>query len=101
MKSEDTVIKAEDIKDLWIPCETCHRKPFWESMDNVSECIECIALKHRERQADLSFKAGIKEVVEWVKENAPSVVAYAKHSPFDEPIWAISKARWEAKRMEE
>ena len=92
MKAEDTVIKDEDIKDLWIPCETCHREPFWKSLDGAPECMECIAFKHRERQAEISFKIGktagvaeslnptlkaivasrsegIKEVVAWVIDN--------------------------------
>ncbi len=68
MKAEDTVIKIEDIQDLWIPCETCHREPFWRTQDTPTECMECIALKHREAQAEISFKAGIKEVVEFDKD---------------------------------
>ncbi len=90
MKAEDTVVKIEDIQDLWIPCETCHREPFWKTGDSPIECMECIGLKHREYQAEISFKAGFnealntvvatreydagkeagrKEVVEWLREN--------------------------------
>lgn len=72
-----------------------------------------------ERQAEISFKAGeklalekqglaylegkqsgIKEVVNWIRDNAPSVHAYAKHSPFNEPIWAISQAEWQVQLKE-
>ena len=61
MEAKDTVIKLEGIQDLWIPCETCHRKPFWETGDSPIECMECIGLKHREAQAEISFKAGREE----------------------------------------
>ena len=52
---EDTVIKAGNIQDLDIPCETCHREPFWKSGEGTVECMECIALKHREAQAEITW----------------------------------------------
>ncbi len=60
MEAKDTVIEISNIQNLDIPCETCHTKPFWETgNDNgVIECMECLALKHREFQAEISFKAG-------------------------------------------
>lgn len=101
MEAKDTVIKNEDIQELYIPCETCHIEPFWRTGNDkdVIECMECIALKHREAQAEISFKvgktlgvvetmklslkamedmkkAGIKEVVEWGNE----ICTYFDHS---------------------
>ena len=61
MEAKDTVIKSEDIQDLWIPCETCHREPFWKTGEGTTECMECIAVKHREAQAEITFRAGIEE----------------------------------------
>jgi hypothetical protein len=70
IEAKDTVIKNEDIMDLEIPCETCDKKPAWGVP--TSECIECMALKHREKQAEISFKAGEKQgmqkVVEWIRK---------------------------------
>ncbi len=53
---EGTIISNEDIMDLNIPCETCDKKLSW-GFPTV-ECMECMALKHREKQAEISFKAG-------------------------------------------
>ncbi len=64
MEAKETVIKEKDIKDLWIPCENCHREPFWKSQDGAPECMECIALKHREAQAEISFKAGERNILD-------------------------------------
>jgi hypothetical protein len=61
MEAKDTVINNKDIMDLEIPCETCDKKPAWGF--TTSECMECIALKHRESQAEISFKAGFCEAV--------------------------------------
>ena len=62
MEAKGTVIKNEDIMDLDIPCESCESKPNWGSP--TKECMECIALKHRERQAEISFRMGYKQGVE-------------------------------------
>ena len=63
MEAKDTVVKIEDIQKLWIPCETCHREPFWKTGASPIECMECIGLKHREYQAEISFKAGQEEAI--------------------------------------
>ena len=61
---EETVISKEEILSLWIPCEDCYRKPVWETGKEVTECMECIALKHREYQAAISFKKGWQAALE-------------------------------------
>jgi hypothetical protein len=72
---EDTVISNEDIMDLEIPCDTCEDKPSW-GFPTVKG-MECIALKHREAQAQATYEAmkdelirqGRREVIEWINEH--------------------------------
>ena len=75
MEAKDTVIQNKDIMDLVIPCETCDKKPALGF--STSECMECIALKHREKQAEISFKAGMQKVVDIYRKENPS--DYKKH----------------------
>ncbi len=107
MNDKDTVIKNEDIMDLDIPCETCEDKPDWEFP--TRKCMECIALKHREVQAEISFKAGResvlsnlpmemeetwakvgrREVVEWLETNRKDIPFL-----FDYPDWQAKLKEW-------
>ena len=117
MEAKDTVIKNEDMMELVIPCETCDRKPCWGFP--TRECMECITLKHREAQAEITFKAGQedkqlqyraqithlgsvhreitqklvkearKEVVDWVKET--------NHEPISS---GVVSPEWQAKLKE-
>ncbi len=103
LEAKDTVIKNEGIMDLEIPCETCDSKPAWGFP--TRECMEGIALKHREFQAEVSFKAGyrrgksdgIKEVVEFVTPKLDKINALVGNIRGDwtdprtdcRAIWAI------------
>ena len=41
-----------------------------------------------------------KEILDWLKENMSEVHAYAKHSPFNEPIKVVGKEKWQAQVKE-
>lgn len=86
MEASDTVIKNEDIMDLDIPCETCEEKPaHWHFITKV--CLECIALKHREAQDEVTWtiahkagqESGINEVVDWINSHSGEVILKVKH----------------------
>lgn len=59
MEAKDTVMKNKSMLDLEIPCETCGSKSAGDFP--TRECMECIALRHRQAQAEISFKAGREE----------------------------------------
>jgi hypothetical protein len=88
VEAKDTVIKNEDIMDLEIPCETCDKTPAWGFP--TSECIECMALKHREKQAEISLKAGMQKVVEWVNKIGIDGVDTGNNTPSK----IISSSKW-------
>jgi len=108
MEAIDTVIQNENIMDLEIPCETCDKKP--ASGFPTSECIECMALKHREKQAEVSFKAGYDEAIkkvlalrmesrEWgLKEGRKNgireVVEWINNNHETTSVWSVSLERW-------
>jgi hypothetical protein len=68
----ETVLTNSEVMELDIPCETCHRKPAWEGIEPISECLECMALKHRETQAlvtwDKSKEATLKKVIKFAEK---------------------------------
>ena len=61
-----TVLQNDEVYDIDIPCETCHREPAYKTGNNPSECLECMALKHREAQAIATEEATLKRVGEWL-----------------------------------
>ena len=66
MKAKDTVINnREALSKVWIPCETCERERSLEP-----DCIECMAFCHRKAQAEVSFLAGQRELMEWVESHS-------------------------------
>ena len=63
MNAKDTVINNKDIVGLYIPCGTC----WYPRNFQTSECLECMALKHRERQAEVTWDMALGSIVD--KEN--------------------------------
>ena len=61
VKAKDTVIGQKD-SDL-IRCPNCHTE--WVILYNSI----------REKQAEISFKAGRKEVIAWLEDNIPKTLA--------------------------
>ena len=104
MEAKDTVINYKRIQEIDLKnAESNFTDALWDVAREQAEISfkagqeDVVRLTHPYFQAIAkdSKQAGMEVVVEWVKENAPSVKAYAKHSPFNEPIWAISQERWQ------
>lgn len=83
MKAKDTVMNDEQIKDA-LRCEISKPVEWFEGwlIDFETELRE-IAIA----QAEISFKAGIKEVVEWIKSKAIEIIG-------------IPQEEWQAKLKE-
>lgn len=81
MNAKDTVMKQKTIDQL------AH---IYSSDDADSENNIRVALC--KNQADISFKAGIKEVVTWIKEN--------EDKGWGETLIVLNKFSWEAKLKE-
>jgi len=67
---------AKDTVESECICARYDFEPFYSPWDvnntKLNHCYECDASNEgREAQAEISFKAGIKEVVEWIRQINP------------------------------
>jgi len=94
MEAKDTVIKISDCPyqpdgckdELWVDLGAVYQEKFMQGA---------------RRQAEISFKAGIKEVVEWIDENGiEGVEETGEGFNLDKPQLVVDKKPWQAKLKE-
>lgn len=93
MEAKDTVIKRRDCKyqpdgdkdELWVDIGAVYRDKYMEGARN---------------QAEISFKAGIKEVVEWIREHGNQEASYTGDLHMTRSWIELSIGAWEAKLKE-
>ena len=73
MKAEDTVMNEKDIWDIQFKVIEEFKKK--RKLPTTYELDKPIA----QGQAEISFKAGIKEVLEWGKETCPHCIGMTYH----------------------
>ena len=93
MKAEDTMMSKEQIDDLW--------QELWSANiakgKNEPASLPVFSEAYRRKQARITFKMGIQEVVEWLREEND------RHSQVLNGSFIIAKMdidRWQAKLKE-
>ena len=69
MEAKDTIIDGEELLARSLDIQIIAQG----SRADISEALR----DHLSRQAEISFKAGIKEVVEWIDKNKRQIAVYA------------------------
>jgi len=62
MEAKDTVLTKEERNQLWLD--------IWDMEENLPSDLVTFSKEYEKRQTEKSFKAGIREVMEWIKEEA-------------------------------
>ena len=80
MKAEDTVSADDTIHDSkqglsWFTLINDCLKEEMVKPGDIEQYLLDLLLDNRKTQAEISFKAGIKEVVDWIRENSYTSVS--------------------------
>lgn len=78
MKAKDTVIETKD-HSMGIGCPHCGEE---FGVETLTECL-------REEQAEISFRAGVKEVVGWIEGSNDIDASY-----FTRKAWVAKLKEW-------
>lgn len=82
MEAKDTVMKLDEIEIKGLA---------FSGNDSISEIINKVTLQICDQQAEISFKAGIREVVEWIRDNSFGLQAMDNYRDL-----GIDSQKWQA-----